>query len=545
MASRHTWGVLLLAGLLLCTHALVPASAQETPAAAATPAEEHDHEHDHATEVAAAGGAVQGAAANQAADADHAAEGAEGEHAHEEEAAAEEHAHEEGEELAEEEADLAAAADADLLEEEHADHPEGEHADHAEDAAGDAHAHDEDAAHDHSGHAHGVSIMEFAAVAAELGSVDAAKEDVCSMEASEDYNLGLHIGSVFILLGVSAGGALLPVVLHISSKSGSVMAVIKMGTFFGFGTILSTAFIHMLLPAAQNLSSPCLPESWNDAYEAWAYLFVTISIVFMQLIDFLIEGAYQKYIERRGGQPHVEACHEQAHDHDKHTHHAAVVGALVSMHSSKAQLHGNMPSASEPPSDVEAGQTESSELGEDGDTCAVHGKGCNTLIKHKHDPSQIVGIYLLEAGIIFHSVLIGITLGVTGGSAFNTLLVALSFHQFFEGFAIGSAVVDSGMTALRSMLMGLAYAVTTPIGIAIGIGMRESFNKNSTTTLMVEGIFDSISTGILIYVVLVELINPLMTQSAWLRSRRWWVQAMGFVSFWGGVTVMAVIGKWV
>lgn len=33
----------------------------------------------------------------------------------------------------------------------------------------------------------------------------------------------------------------------------------------------------------------------------------------------------------------------------------------------------------------------------------MHGKGCNTLIKHKHDPSQIVGIYLLEAGIIFHS----------------------------------------------------------------------------------------------------------------------------------------------
>lgn len=64
--------------------------------------------------------------------------------------------------------------------------------------------------------------------------------------------------------------------------------------------------------------------------------------------------------------------------------------------------------------------------------------------------------------------LIGITLGVTGGSAFTTLLVALSFHQFFEGFAIGSAVVDAGLGPLRSMLMGLAYAVTTPIGIAIG-----------------------------------------------------------------------------
>ena len=79
--------------------------------------------------------------------------------------------------------------------------------------------------------------------------MDAAKEDVCSMEASEDYNLGLHIGSVFILLGVSAGGALLPVVLHISSKSGSVMAVIKMGTFFGE---LGPAAV-----AARHLDAPC------------------------------------------------------------------------------------------------------------------------------------------------------------------------------------------------------------------------------------------------------------------------------------------------
>jgi zinc transporter 1/2/3 len=78
-----------------------------------------------------------------------------------------------------------------------------------------------------------------------------------------------------------------------------------------------------------------------------------------------------------------------------------------------------------------------------------------------------------------------------------------------------------------------------------GIGIRKSFNQNATTTLLVEGIFDSVSTGILIYVVLVELIGPLMTQSPWLRSRPWWLQALSFLAFWGGVTVMAVIGKWV
>jgi zinc transporter 1/2/3 len=74
--------------------------------------------------------------------------------------------------------------------------------------------------------------------------------------------------------------------------------------------------------------------------------------------------------------------------------------------------------------------------------------------------------------------------------------------------------------------------------------VRESYNQNSTTALLVEGIFDSISTGVLVYVVLVELLTPMMTQSAWLRAQRWWLQAMAFASFWGGVAVMAVIGRW-
>lgn len=49
----------------------------------------------------------------------------------------------------------------------------------------------------------------------------------------ENYNLGMHIGSVFILLGVSLAGALLPVLLHISSKSSIVLTCVKMGTYFG------------------------------------------------------------------------------------------------------------------------------------------------------------------------------------------------------------------------------------------------------------------------------------------------------------------------
>ena len=189
-----------------------------------------------------------------------------------------------------------------------------------------------------------------------------ATDDACGKDSTSalDYSVGLHIGAVFILLAVSLLGSLLPVALHISSKSTLVLTLVKLGTFFGFGTILSTAFIHMLSPAAQNLSSPCLPAAWNDMYESWAYLFVVVAIMLMQLIDYCIEGAYQRYCVAGGGgaaapgdplqqqqqqqqqrvskQPHTPACHEQAHDADVHTHHAVVVGAIASLHQTSRPL---------------------------------------------------------------------------------------------------------------------------------------------------------------------------------------------------------------
>lgn len=46
--------------------------------------------------------------------------------------------------------------------------------------------------------------------------------------------MGLHIGSVFILLAVSLAGSLAPVALRLcSTQSTCVSTAIKLGTFFG------------------------------------------------------------------------------------------------------------------------------------------------------------------------------------------------------------------------------------------------------------------------------------------------------------------------
>lgn len=49
------------------------------------------------------------------------------------------------------------------------------------------------------------------------------------------------------------------------------------------------------------------------------------------------------------------------------------------------------------------------------------------------------------------------------------------------------------------------YAITTPIGIAVGLGIRNTYNPGSTTASIVSGVMDSLSAGILLYTGLVEV----------------------------------------
>jgi zinc transporter 1/2/3 len=51
------------------------------------------------------------------------------------------------------------------------------------------------------------------------------------------------------------------------------------------------------------------------------------------------------------------------------------------------------------------------------------------------------------------------------------------------------------------------YGLTTPIGIAVGLGARTTYNPNSTTASIVSGVLDALSSGILIYTGLVEVLS--------------------------------------
>ncbi|KAJ7106569.1 hypothetical protein C8R44DRAFT_885855 [Mycena epipterygia] len=79
-----------------------------------------------------------------------------------------------------------------------------------------------------------------------------------------------------------------------------------------------------------------------------------------------------------------------------------------------------------------------------------------------------------------------------------------------------------------------------PIGIAVGLGIRSTYNPGSTTASIVSGVLDSLSSGILIYTGLVELLA--FNQENFNSSNGKLAYAIGPILL--GCALMAPLGKW-
>lgn len=114
----------------------------------------------------------------------------------------------------------------------------------------------------------------------------------------------------------------------------------------------------------------------------------------------------------------------------------------------------------------------------------------------------------------------------------------------FEGLALGAriAAIDN-ITKIQSILMPLAYAIITPLGMAIGIAVLDSFNGNDPSTIIAIGTLDAVSAGILLWVGLVG-----MLARDWLfgemRAAGVLKIFLGLFALVSGMLVMSVLGKW-
>lgn len=377
---------------------------------------------------------------------------------------------------------------------------------------------------------------------ADLYGEESESAPACETGNEYDGQMGLRIAAIFVIWITSTIGACFPVYAERHRELRVPGWSFFFAKYFGSGVIVATAFIHLLAPAHMALSNECLTGPIVE------YPWVEGNMMMTIFVLFFIELMVMRYSRFGNG----DNGHGQSHEHGPGQSGGDGLECGKQYAPSEGH-HSNKTSQQDPLVATESicldGPRNSHVPGQDHLGHSRDHK--DEMGKYKHAGendfvSQLTAIFILEFGIIFHSIFIGLTLAVAG-EEFKTLFIVLVFHQTFEGLGLGSRVAEISWPPGKKMtpyILGVAYGLSTPIAIAVGLGVRESYPPGSATTLIVNGIFDSISAGILIYTGLVELMAHEFLFSNAMRkgSLKTVLYAFGMMCL--GAGVMAVLGKW-
>ncbi|KAI3988557.1 hypothetical protein MKX01_011454 [Papaver californicum] len=340
--------------------------------------------------------------------------------------------------------------------------------------------------------------------------VSVSAECTCEPEDEEGVNttkaLVLKIISIAVILTASAIGVCLPILgrwipaLHPDSN---IFFVVKS---FAAGVILATGFIHILPDAFDDLTSPCLKENpWGNF--PFTGFVAMMSAILTLMADSLATGYYKR----------SELKKKLSHNRDE-TKVGVTAGDVEMEAGCKLEVH----------TDAKRGHAHGS---------SSLSSSADRLLRHK------VISQVLELGILVHSVIIGVAVGVSQSpSTIRPLIGALTFHQFFEGIGLGGCITQAKFNTKYVVWMCTFFALTTPGGIAIGIGITNVYNETSPTALIVQGVMNAAAAGILIYMSLVDLLAAIFMDPELQENLR--LQISSYVALLLGAGAMSLIAKW-
>ncbi|KAK9817967.1 hypothetical protein WJX72_005078 [[Myrmecia] bisecta] len=289
---------------------------------------------------------------------------------------------------------------------------------------------------------------------------------------------GKWLGALFGIMAVSTVGIALPYVFN-TRRWATPLFLAKV---FAAGVVVATAMAHVLPDAIDVLAEPCLGLSSS-------YPWATVIAGAAALLTFTVEHGLRKMLDRYYRKRMAESAAPQA----------------------------------------------DSEMGSGLGTVAYE----KALANAQNSTVAIV----LETGVVFHSIFIGLGLGIsTDAAVVRPLMIALMFHQGFEGLALGTVFVKARYSSVKYWIAAVVFLLITPIGIAIGIGARSSYSETGKAELGIQGAFDAISAGILLYNGLVDLIIPAFSAEELPEKTIW--QLLGLVLLFAGYVCMSLLAKW-
>ncbi|KAJ8118056.1 hypothetical protein OPT61_g883 [Boeremia exigua] len=411
------------------------------------------------------------------------------------------------------------------------------------------------------------------------------EKPVCGSEADGAvYDFPLHVGAVFIVFIASIGGAGFPVVAKKVKWMKIPPKVFFFCKHFGTGVLIATAFVHLLPTAFQSLNDPCLPDLFTEKYPALPGVIMMGSLFILFVVEMWLNAKTGGHShgsatgnEFAGGAPPpgIQAAMNNSmqkrnsydsqrtmltirddkkgwvdntyptgnfsfKDHDEMEPRSEMPPWFIVFYEQYVRQREemmNMVNRTMPPlpsyPQEKSSETQVSYFDEDVE------QAVDPLVLKK----QSMQITLIEGGILFHSVFVGMTVSITA-DGFIVLLIAIVFHQMFEGLGLGSriAAVPYPRGSWKPWALVVAFGTTAPIGQAIGLFTRSSYDPNSAFGLIIVGVFNAISSGLLIYAALVDLLAEdfLSEEASHNLTGRDKTQAFTYVLM--GAAGMAIVG---
>lgn len=395
--------------------------------------------------------------------------------------------------------------------------------------------------------------MDVARLLIRQTEVDDASPVVCSGNNEYDGRMGVRISAIFVIMVGSTLGAVLPVLAHRHKGLGVPDWVFFICKYFGSGVIIATAFIHLLAPANEALGIECL-SGVISAYP-WPEG-IALMMIFTMFLFELVAMRFGNFGGHSHSHKHEGLCHSHVHSHD-HTNEKRIPGhqhgsSTLPIISSEAR-RGDSISHDDISKYIATPEPHHHHPGDD---------HLGHLRDHAENPTdfnweekgitpesyaaQMTGIFILEFGVVFHSIFIGLTLAVAG-EEFITLYIILVFHQTFEGLGLGARLATVPWSKSRRWtpyVLAAAFGLSAPVAMAVGLGVRNTYQPGSATALIANGVFDAVSAGILIYTGLVELMAHEFMFSPYMQKGPVSRLLGAYLLMCLGAGLMALLGKW-
>lgn len=272
-----------------------------------------------------------------------------------------------------------------------------------------------------------------------------------------EYDLSLHVAALFIILGTSTLACAFPILATNIPRLRIPPSFLFFISHFGTGVLVATAFVHLLPTAFTNLGDPCLSEFWTSDYPAMPGAIAMAGIFLITVIEMIFSpgrlscrGGLGSDIHESSQGNQRESIHLQAEtdspSQDQHSPsgfqnrpHLRDLGPLIGRSSSMSRAINRMGEQPENITEVvpaSSGNTTSNE-NQANDNRKVEAIEVDSernddtvsLSPEQKRNKAVMQVFLLEMGILFHSVFIGMSLSVTIGNEFVILLIAIVFHR--------------------------------------------------------------------------------------------------------------------